>query len=95
MSVYVVAQLSFKNEARYRAYQRDFPAVFASSGGEVVVADERPELLEGDWYGDKLVVLKFPSRTSAMAFMQSAPYQTISEDRRAGAETVSLLVAGL
>lgn len=95
MSVYILAQLNFKDETRYRAYQRAFGSVFAQSGGEVIVADEAPELLEGDWYGDKVVLLKFPGKDEAHSFMNSVPYQNISEDRRAGANTVSLLLQGL
>ena len=95
MSAYVLAQLNFTDEARYRVYQSDFESVFAHSGGEVVVADEAPDLLEGDWYGDKIVILKFSTKRAALDFMNSAPYQDISKNRRAGASTISLLLDGV
>lgn len=95
MSAYVLAQLSFTDEALYRRYQHDFPSVFAESGGEVLVADEAPDLLEGDWYGDKVVILKFPNKRDAIKFMNSALYRDISTNRRAGANTVSLLLEGV
>nr|WP_070958752.1 DUF1330 domain-containing protein [Hyphomonas sp. Mor2] len=95
MSVFVLAQLSFKDEARYRSYQASFPDVFAQSGGEVIIADENPELLEGDWYGDKVVLLRFSGRNVAQRFLQSPAYQEISEHRKAGADTISLMLHGL
>ena len=92
MPVYVVAQLRFTDEARYRKYQAEFPSVFASSGGRVLAADEAPALLEGTWTGSKVVLLEFPDEPCARAFLEGPEYQRISEDRRAGAETVALLV---
>ena len=95
MSVFVLAQLNFKDEARYRSYQGSFPEVFAQSGGELIIADESPELLEGDWYGDKVVLLRFSDREAALAFMSSPAYRDISVDRKAGADTVSLMLRGV
>lgn len=80
---------------RYRRYQAAFPAVFARYGGEVLVADERPQVLEGDWRGDKVVLLKFADAEAARRFSDSDDYRAISEDRRAGADAVALLLAGL
>lgn len=95
MSVYVVAQLTFVDEARYRAYQRAFAAAFAGSLGRLLCADEAPMLLEGDWFGDKVVIMQFPSEAAAFEFLQSPRYEAISVDRRAGARAVVLLVKSL
>lgn len=95
MSVYVVAQLRFTDEARYRRYQSRFAEVFAGSGGRLLAADESPTVLEGEWAKDKLVIMQFDSAEAARAFLALPAYQAISEDRRAGAETTALLVRGL
>lgn len=94
MSVLVIAQLRFTDVARYRAYQAAFPAVFATSGGTVLAADEAPQTLEGDWPFDKIVVMSFPNEATARAFIDSAAYRAISKDREAGAETVSIMARG-
>ena len=94
MSVLVIAQLRFTDIARYRAYQAAFPAVFATSGGKLLVADEAPLMLEGDWPFDKIVVMSFPDEATARAFTESAAYRAISKDREAGAETVSIMARG-
>ncbi len=95
MAVYVVAQLRFTGVARYRRYQERFPAVFANSGGRVLAADEAPDVLEGDWPLDKLVIMEFPDDAMARAFLDSPAYQEVSEDRRAGAAMSAVLVRGL
>jgi len=95
MSVYVVAQLRFTDETMYRRYQARFAAVFAGSGGRLLVADEAPIVLEGEWARDKLVIMEFGTPELARGFFESPAYQSISEDRRAGAETIALLAQGL
>jgi len=95
MSVYVVAQLRFTDEAIYRRYQGRFASVFAGAGGRLLVADEAPIVLEGEWTRDKLVIMEFATAASARDFLESPAYRSISEERRAGAETIALLVRGL
>jgi uncharacterized protein (DUF1330 family) len=95
MTVYVIAQLKFTDEARYRKYQARFFDVFKNSGGRLLAADEKPAVLEGEWQRDKVVVMSFPEEQQARAFLDSPGYQEISKDRIAGADTVALLVRGL
>lgn len=95
MTVYVVAQLSFTDEPRYRRYQARFPEAFAGHGGRVLAADEAPKVLEGDWQGSKVVMLAFEDEPAARAFLDSPLYREISIDRDAGARTTALLVHGL
>lgn len=95
MTAFVIAQLSFKDVARYRRYQAAFADAFQGSGGRLLAADEAPALLEGDWFGDKIVVMAFDSEEAARAFLNGPAYQAISADREAGADTVALLVHGI
>ncbi len=95
MTVYIVAQLKFTDVAAYRRYQAAFADVFRRFDGRVLAADENVVRLEGEWEGDKLVLMSFPDEAAARRFMNDTDYQAISRDRHAGAETVSLLVHGL
>jgi uncharacterized protein (DUF1330 family) len=92
--VLVIATLRFTDLARYRSYQARFMTVFGRFQGEVLAADEEPVRLEGEGI-DKLVVMRFPSREEAEAFLFCEEYQTISQDRQAGAETSSWMVQAL
>lgn len=95
MTVYVVAQLRFTDEPRYRLYQARFGEAFAGHAGRVLAADEAPQVLEGDWPYSKLVMLAFDDEPAARGFLDSPLYKEISEDRYAGAETTAVLVKGL
>lgn len=95
MTVYVIAQLKFTDEDRYRKYQAKFFDVFKNSGGRLLAADEKPVVLDGEWTRDKVVVMSFADEPQARAFLDSPGYREISKDRIAGADTVGLLVHGL
>ena len=95
MPAYIIAQLAFNDLEAYRRYQRAFPAVFARFDAQLLVADEAPEILEGGWQRDKVVVMQFADKEAARAFQNDPGYAAIARDRKAGADAVVLLVAGL
>ena len=95
MPVYTIAQLKFTNIDAYRRYQKAFPAVFAKFNAKVLVADESPRVIEGEWPRDKVVIMEFPDAEAAREFLESPEYQAIAVDRKAGADAVVLTVRGL
>jgi uncharacterized protein (DUF1330 family) len=72
-----------------------FMPVFAKYGGRLLAPDEHPGVVEGQWSGDKVVLLEFPDRDTYAAWANSPEYQEIARDRLAAAETVVPLVRGL
>ena len=94
MSVLILAQLKFKDRARYDRYQRKFADVFLKFKGRVVAADEHPRVLEGEGGPDKVVLLEFPDAAAALEFHDSAEYRDISIDRKAGADALVLQFRG-
>ena len=95
MTVYVIAMLKFTDRAAYDRYQARFFGVFRKFNGRVLAADEKPQRLEGDWDREKVVIMSFPDEADANRFISDPEYDDISKDRRAGAETLSVLVRGL
>lgn len=92
MSVYIVNTMRFTDEARYRDYEAAFPKVFAQFNGRVLAADEAPLPLTPDWSYDKVVILEFPTKDDALAFVKSDAYQAISPDREAGTSSDIALI---
>ena len=91
----VVGNIRFRDKSRYDAYAAAFPGVFAASGGAMLAADERPQVLDGDGDGvDKIVVMRFDSEDAARDFLNSPEYLRIAEDRDAGADVTSWIVKG-
>ena len=92
MSVYIVVQLKFTQRELYDRYQSRFAGVFRKFKGKLLVADEQPVVLEGDWKRDKVVIMEFPDDAAAQEFQTSPEYQEIAVDRKAGADAIVLTV---
>ncbi|MGA8547169.1 MAG: DUF1330 domain-containing protein [Mycobacterium sp.] len=95
MTVYAIAQLRFTDRAAYDRYQARFMDVFRRHRGTLLAADESPEVVEGIWDRDKVVLMSFPDDSEFRSWSESPEYQEISQDRRAGADTVVVLAKGL
>lgn len=95
MTVYAIAQLRFTDRAAYDRYQARFLDVFRRHPGTLLAADESPNVVEGRWDREKVVLMSFPDEAAFREFVQSPEYEDIAKDRRAGADTVVLLVRGL
>jgi uncharacterized protein (DUF1330 family) len=95
VTVYAIAQLRFTDRAAYDRYQMRFMDVFGQYRGTLLAADERPQVVEGRWDRDKVVLMSFPDEAEFRCWSESREYQDISKDREAGADSVVLLVRGL
>jgi uncharacterized protein (DUF1330 family) len=95
MSVYAIAQLWIQDPVTYRRYLSRFMDVFKNYEGRVLVADESPLLVEGEWDGHKVVVVSFPDEVSFRDWAESPEYIEIAKDRKAGAKSVIVLVKGI
>jgi uncharacterized protein (DUF1330 family) len=93
--VYAIAQLRFTDRVAYDRYQARFMEVFRRHPGTLLAADESPQVIEGRWDREKLVLMSFPDEAAFHDWAQSPEYQDISQDRLAGADTLVLLVKGL
>jgi uncharacterized protein (DUF1330 family) len=95
MPVYAIAQLKITDRAVYQRYQDKFMGVLSRFQGQLLAADEKPQLLEGDWDREKVVLISFPDEASFWEWERSPDYQEIARDRKAGANAVILLVKGV
>jgi uncharacterized protein (DUF1330 family) len=95
VTVYAIAQLKFTDRAAYDRYQARFMDVFLRHPGTLLAADESPQVVEGQWDREKVVLMSFPDEAAFYGWAQSPEYQNISRDRWAGADTVVLLAKGL
>jgi len=92
--VYALGQLTIRDRIRYQQYVQRFHDILLRFGGRLLAADESPEVLEGSWERDKVVLLEFESADSFWVWARSDEYQEISRDRIAATEGTVLLVHG-
>jgi len=95
MTVYAIAQLTITDRAAYNRYQSLFMSVMNRYKGRVLAADEHPQVVEGQWDREKLVLLSFPDEAAFREWADSPDYQEIAKDRKAGYTAVVLLVKGI
>lgn len=95
MAVYVVAQISITNADAYNKYQAKFMNVFTQFNGKLLAADANPQIIEGNWNREKVILMQFPDENSFQEWANSPEYQEISKERKSGSEGVVLLVKGI
>ena len=94
MTCYIVGRIAIHDRQAYGRYAAAFMPVLKAHGGRLLVSEETPEPLEGEWDGRKLVVLAFPVRETAQGWMDSPEYRQIAEDRLAGSDGIVVLAEG-
>ena len=95
VSVYVVAQISIHDRARYDQYVSQFMGVLAGFDGRLLAADESPVVVEGTWTYQKVILIEFPDRGAFERWAYSPEYTEIAKDRLAATTGCVLLVSGI
>jgi uncharacterized protein (DUF1330 family) len=95
MAVYALALLKIHDRARYERYMAGFMPVLVKYQGRLIVADDAPRVLEGEWDRDKVVLLSFANDAAFNEWAASPEYLEISADRIAGATALVLQLQGI
>lgn len=95
VTAYALAQISIHDRARYDRYAERFMGVLAGFGGRLLAADESPEVREGSWPYDKVVLIEFPDRDGLERWARSPEYTEIAADRIAATTGCVLVVSGV
>jgi uncharacterized protein (DUF1330 family) len=95
VTVYAIAQLRIHDPVRFGSYVAGFMPVLHKYGGQLLATDNRPDAIEGQWEGDRIVILAFQDRDAFTTWRNSTDYQEIVTHRLAAADTTFLLVQGV
>jgi len=91
---YVIFTESVRDEGAMGPYgEKSFPTMI-SAGGNVLVVDGAPQVVEGEWPGNRTVVLEFESVEAARSWYDSPGYQECIPLRQAAADTNVVIVSG-
>ena len=66
----------------------------APSPGKVVAVDDAPKILEGDWHGQRAVIIEFEDEAAFRAWYDSPEYQEALKIRLAATDSRAALVQG-
>jgi uncharacterized protein (DUF1330 family) len=95
MSVYVIAQIRIHDRERYAQYGAGFMDIFLQHGGELLVVDEAPQVLEGEWPHSRSVLLRFDTKAQLDAWYFSPAYQALAKHRWAASVADIAVLEGL
>jgi len=75
MKAYLVLDLSVNDFGGFRKYIAEIPAFIAKHSGKYLVQGVQPTAIEGDWKPERMVIIEFPQREKAEAFLNDPEIQ--------------------
>ena len=94
MKAYLVLDFSVHDFPGFRPYAEAIPAFIEKHGGRYLVRGAGPTVVEGDWAPELMVILEFPSRENAAAFLGDPDAQALFGVRHKTTNSKLVLVEG-
>lgn len=94
MTTYLIADITVHDPEKFQEYASQAPQFIKKHQGKYLVRGGEATVGEGDWQPGRIVVLEFPSRENAEAFLQDPAYQPVAAIRHESATTKLVLVDG-
>ena len=92
---YLIADTKIHDPEKYEAYKRRAKPIVEEFGGEYIVRGGRLDVAQADlWSPSRLVVIRFPNRDAALAFLSSEAYQPVKAIRLQASEATVTVVEG-
>ncbi len=95
MAAYIIVDSNVHDPERMKAYGDKVRDTLVAHGGKPLASAPGPEVIEGDWSPQRVVILEFPDADAARAWYNSPEYQEILPIRLEAADDKLLLVPGL
>ena len=92
MSALVIVDIAISNEAEYKRYIELITPSVSEYGGNYLVRGDRPETMDGDWYSERMVVMEFPDRDTAKAWLHDDRLLPLHNMRRDNSSRCNMIV---
>jgi uncharacterized protein (DUF1330 family) len=94
MKAYLVLDFSVNDLGGFKKYIAEIPAFIARHSGKYLVRGVEPTTIEGDWKPERMVILEFPEREDAEAFLRDPEIQELFKVRQDTTTSKLVLVDG-
>ncbi len=95
MSTYLVVDVTVHDPEMFKDYARKAQPYVEKYGGVYLVRGGEVEVQEGTWIPQRLVVVEFPSKENAKAFLADPGYLPVAAIRHEAASTNMIIVDGI
>jgi uncharacterized protein (DUF1330 family) len=94
MKAYLVLDLTVNDFGGFRKYIAEIPAFIAKHSGKYIVQGVQPTTIEGNWKPERMVIIEFPARVNAEAFLTDPEIQELFKVRHATTTSKLVLADG-
>lgn len=94
MSAYLILDFEVSDMASFMEYVEKIPAFIQKHGGKYIVEGMRPEVIEGAWSPETLVILEFPTEQNARSFLADPLVQPVFSIRHNSTKGNLIFVKG-
>ena len=94
MKAYLVLDFSVNDFGGFRKYIAEIPAFIARHLGKYIVQGAQLTTIEGDWKPERMVILEFPARENAEAFLSDPEIHDLFKVRHDKTTSRLVLVDG-
>jgi uncharacterized protein (DUF1330 family) len=94
MKAYLVLDFSVNDLGSFRKYIAEIPAFIERHSGRYIVRGVEPTAIEGDWKPEHMVIIEFPNREKAEAFLSDPEIQALFKVRHDTTTSKLVLVDG-
>jgi uncharacterized protein (DUF1330 family) len=94
MKAYLVLDFTVNDLDSFMKYVAEIPAFIAKHSGKYLVRGAQPTTIEGDWKPERMVILEFPEREHAEAFLSDPEVKQLFKVRQATTTSKLVLVEG-
>ena len=91
---YVIFTEAVRDEEGLNAYAQKAVPTVMQYGGKVLVVEDHPVKIEGEWHGNRTVILEFESVDAARKWYNSPEYQAAIGLRQSAADANAAIVSG-
>ena len=95
MKVYLIAHIEVTNPELMEKYRAQVPAIVAKYQGKYLVRGGETDVIEGDYFKHRIVLLEFPDKECANNFYNSDDYAPLKMLRLEAGNNSSVLVEGV
>jgi len=94
MNAYLILDFTINDFEPFKEYIEKIPIFIEKHLGRYIVRGEEPTVMEGDWHPERVVVIEFPSKKNAEAFLTDPDAQYLFAIRHQTTTSKLIMVDG-